>query len=646
VENILAQERELLSATLASIGDAVIITDAQGRVRFLNPEAERLTGWNSSEANGRPLAEVFRIVNEKTRKPVEDPVEKVFRLGTVIGLANHTILISRDGRETPIDDSASPIRKGNAPVAGVVLIFRDVTAQRQAQAASAQLAAIVEHSGDAIFTKDLNGIIQTWNAGAQRLFGYTAEEIIGKHISIIFPPERLSEEDEILARLRQGKASERLETVRVRKDGKPLTVSVSISPLRDAEGNVVGASKIIHDISGIKRAQGAVAASEQRLKGIIASAMDAVITMDEQQKIVLFNPAAEKMFGVTTEQALGKHIEMLIPPRFRHAHSGYVQAFGKTGVTSRQMGALGSISGVRANGEEFPIEASISQTDVGGEKLYTVILRDITERRRTEEELRQARALLQHQNERLEAMVNERTAKLRDMIAELQHVSYAISHDMRAPLRAMNAFATALREEIGKGMDTDLARDFCRRIILGSSRLDKLITDALNYTKAVLMEVQMQPVDLNALLRGILDTYPNLHSDHADIAIENTLPTVLGNEALLTQCFANLLGNAVKFIAPGVRPQVRIRAEPAGELARISITDNGIGIPRVAQARLFGMFQKLDSSYEGTGIGLAIVRKVVERMGGRVGAESEGGQGSCFWVELPPAKEGSPGQEH
>jgi len=202
-------ERQMAS-TLSSIGDGVIAVDVQSRVTFLNAEAERLTGWTLATAAGRPLSEVFRIVNETTREPAENPVDKVLRLGIVVGLANHTILIAKEGAQTPIDDSASPIRDADGTLFGVVLVFRDVTQHRTAARARAWLAAIVEHSGDAILTKDLHGIIQTWNLGAQRMFGYRAEEVVGKPVTILFPPDRLSEEEGILQRLRAGQFFEHL----------------------------------------------------------------------------------------------------------------------------------------------------------------------------------------------------------------------------------------------------------------------------------------------------------------------------------------------------------------------------------------------------------------------------------------------------
>jgi len=197
----------------------------------------------------------------------------------------------------------------------------------------------------------------------------------------------------------------------------------------------------------------------------------------------------------------------------------------------------------------------------------------------------------------------------------------------------MHGFASFLADDSGAWTAAQ-RKDFANRIMSASDRLDGLIQDALSYNKVILQEIPLGPVNLAKLVPGIIETYPNLHPDKADIIIDGPLPAVTGNEALLTQCFSNLLGNAVKFVAPGQKPRVRLRAEPAGAECRIWVEDNGIGVPKESQHRLFGMFQKLNQEYEGTGVGLALVRKVVERMGGTVGVDSEAGQGSRFWVQL------------
>lgn len=328
--------------------------------------------------------------------------------------------------------------------------------------------AIVENSEDAIIGKTLDGVVTSWNPGAEKLFGYSASEMSGSSIRQIIPPECGTEEDMILLRLRAGQSTHR-QTVRVTKNGQRVPVSITCSPVKDADGNVIGGSKIA---------------------------------------------------------------------------------------------------------------------------------RDITEQKETEEKLQEARRKLLLHAADLEATVAERTAKLQDSVNELQSFSYSIAHDMRAPLRAMGNFAQLLLDEASSGDLPPDAKDFCQRIIVGAERLDNLINDALNYTKAMLQEFPLQSVNLEKIVRGLLDTYPNLHADTAEIRIEGILPAVLGNESLLTQCFSNLLGNAVKFVAPGVRPKVRVWSERKEGVTRIWVQDNGIGIPKHAQPRLFAMFQKLDNQVQ------------------------------------------------
>lgn len=258
--------------------------------------------------------------------------------------------------------------------------------------------------------------------------------------------------------------------------------------------------------------------------------------------------------------------------------------------------------------------------------------------------------------------LESRTAKLQEMINELEHISYAIVHDMRAPLRAMRGFAELLENE-NEQLSPEERKLFLKNISEAALRLDYLIRDVLTYNRTVLRRTSLHPVDLDSLLRGILDSYPNFNSGKATFEIEGTLPTVIGNEALLTQCFSNLLDNSLKFVLPETRPHVRIWAEPlpAGEspppelsinradshknhltaeaFTRIWIEDNGIGIPEDVKPRLFRMFQRFTHDQNGTGIGLAIVHKVVEQMGGTIGLFSEPGKGTRFWVVLQRASE-------
>ena len=266
----LRAESERFRITLASIGDAVVSTDAQGRITFLNRVAEELTGWSAGEAMGRPISEVFVIHNETTHAAVENPALRALREGQVVGLANHTVLIARDGVARPIDDSGAPIRDAEGNVVGAVLVFRDVQERLQAMLAHSRLAAIVESSQDVIISKSLNGIIQSWNLEAERVFGYTAEEAIGQHITLIIPSDRADEEHSIMDRLRRGERVEHFETIRQAKGGRLVDLSVAISPVRNADGEVVGASKVARDITERKKIEEALRNADRRKDEFLA----------------------------------------------------------------------------------------------------------------------------------------------------------------------------------------------------------------------------------------------------------------------------------------------------------------------------------------------------------------------------------------
>jgi PAS domain S-box-containing protein len=248
----------------------VICTDAEGRVTFMNRVAENLTGWPEAEALGRRLGDVFQIVNKPTRQAVENPALRAMREGRIVGLANHTVLIARDGSERPIDDSAAPMRDEGGAMIGSVLIFRDVTERTRAEEDRARLAAIVESSDDAIVSKTLDGVIRSWNRGAERLFGYTAQEAVGQPITLIIPPERVDEERTILTRLRGGERIDHFETVRVAKDGRRLDISLTVSPVRDRAGQIIGASKIARDITERKAMENALRDADRRKDEFLA----------------------------------------------------------------------------------------------------------------------------------------------------------------------------------------------------------------------------------------------------------------------------------------------------------------------------------------------------------------------------------------
>ena len=254
IERRLRESEQRWATTLASIGDAVITSDCNGLVTFLNPVAVALTGWTSAEALGQPITQVFHIINEQTREPAADLVARVLRENRAVELANHTALLTRDGEAVPVEDSAAPITDAAGHVTGVVIVFHDVTEKRHAEEARARLAAIVASSHDAIIGKTLDGTITSWNSAAERLFGYPAAEALGQSIDLVMPPDRAGELEDILARVARGETVEHYESVRVTKAGQRFDVSVTVSPIKDADGQIVGASCIKRDVTERKAA--------------------------------------------------------------------------------------------------------------------------------------------------------------------------------------------------------------------------------------------------------------------------------------------------------------------------------------------------------------------------------------------------------
>ena len=397
-ERAASEARTSLETTLRSIGDAVISTDDAGRVVFMNKVAERLTGWPLAEARSRTLAEVFRIFNEETRAEVESPVEKVLREGRVVGLANHTVLVARDGTETPIDDSGAPVKDEHGRTNGVVLVFHDITERRRAEAVRTMLAAIVESSDVAIIGKLLDGTITSWNDAAARMYGYTAEEAVGQKISLIVPPERLEELDEIMSRLRRGERVEHHETVRVRKDGARLNVALSISLIRNASGRVVGASTIARDITKQKqvdeeraRLTGMVAYERGRLRELVANVPGVVweawgVPDESSQRVDFISDHVEKMLGYTVEEWLATPNFWLtiVHPADRERAASEAHA-----IYESRAGGVSQFRWVRKDGRAIFVESqSVVVLDESGAPAgMRGVTMDITKRKQAEERM-------------------------------------------------------------------------------------------------------------------------------------------------------------------------------------------------------------------------------------------------------------------
>jgi len=357
--------------------------------------------------------------------------------------------------------------------------------------------------------------------------------------------------------------------------------------------------------------------SEQRLAGIIASAMDAIITVDEQQRIVLFNPAAEKMLGCAATEALGQPLQRFIPLRFRSAHVEQVQDFGRTGQTRRHIGKQEAVSGLRADGSEFPAEIAISQMEFGGHKLFTAIVRDITERKRSESDLAKK--------------VEELARSNRD----LEQFAYVASHDLQEPLRMVAAYTQLLSERYRSQLDEN-GDKYIGYAVEGAQRMQALIQDLLNFSRIGRDGRKNVSTNGDAVLDDVLLNLQAAIKESGAEVTHDKLPSVVADRSQLAQLLQNLIGNAIKFRGKET-PRICVSAEKLGADWVFAVRDNGIGIAAEHAEVIFTIFQRLHTraEYPGNGVGLAICKKIVEQHGGIIWVESQPGQGSTFKFTLP-----------
>lgn len=491
----------------------------------------------------------------------------------------------------------------------------------------ARLAAIVSSSDDAIVSKDLNGIVQSWNEGAMRIFGYTAEEMIGQPILRLIPADRPGEEDRILERLRRGERVDHFETVRVRKDGRRIHVSVTISPVRDAAGRVIGASKVARDITERTQVNERIRESEGRLRALVDTAVDGILTVDERGTVGSFNPAAQRMFGYEPSEIVGRNVNQLIPGGIDDG--GSVVSEHPHASNSATVGVAREVLGRRKDGSSFPLDLAVSELELGNRCLFTAIVRDITERKRAEEE--RERLL---QSERAARSEAERASRLKDEFLA------TVSHELRTPLNAIYGWSQLLKrkqvkdEELLEGLEviarnakvqTQLVEDLLdmSRIVSGKLRLDIQSVDLTDVIDAAVRTILPAAQAKEIMLQKIIDPAAGL---------------VSGDPNRLQQVIWNLLSNAVKFTSKGGSVQVLL--ERINSHVKLRVSDSGQGVAPEFLPHLFERFQQADATttrrHGGLGLGLAIVKHLVELHGGTVGVSSAGlNQGTTFTICLP-----------
>jgi PAS domain S-box-containing protein len=483
----------------------------------------------------------------------------------------------------------------------------------------AQFAAIVASSDDAIVSKDLSGIVRSWNPSAERIFGYSAAEMVGKSITVLFPPDRMDEEPQILERLKRGERVDHFQTVRMHKDGRRLLVSVTISPIRDATGRVVGASKVARDITRTSELEGMFGA-------IVAGSDDAIVSKDLSGIVRSWNPSAERIFGYTAAEMVGKSITVLFPPDRLDEEPQILERL-KRGERVEHFET------VRIRKDGRPVEVSVTISPVKGVDGRVVgaskVARDITELKRLMREREQM--LEAEQAARREA---ERVSRMKDEFLA------TLSHELRTPLNAILGWVHLLRNP---SVPPDEARQGMETIERNARLQAQLVEDLLDMSRIVSGKVRLDVRDVD-LLAVISDAVESARpaADAKQIRLNHVLDPnaghVSGDPNRLQQVIWNLLTNAVKFTPRGGRVQVFLQR--VNSRVEVTVSDNGEGVARKFLPHLFERFSQADASitrrHGGLGLGLAIVRHLTELHGGTVRAASAGkGRGSDFVVSLP-----------
>jgi PAS domain S-box-containing protein len=665
------RQREQLHVTLSSIGDAVIVTDAAGVVSFLNPVAADLCGWSAADAAGQPLETVFRIVNEYTRQTVENPVDRVLSHGFTVGLANHTVLLARDGREIPISDSAAPIRGEGGAITGVVLVFRDVTEARRAMQARLRLAAIVESSDDAIISHDLEGQITSWNKGAENLYGYTATEVLGRPLSLLTSPDRPDEVQSLLERLKRGERIDHFETVRIHKNGARIDVSLTISPVRNSEGAIVGASKIARDITQAKRNEAAlrfladaskalseltdVASTLQRVAGLAVPHFADWCTVDmldpdgalSRVAVAHVDPAKVK---------LAQELQKRFPadpasPRglWNILRTGQPEMVPE--ITEELIRQSTPNPEIRAILHELGLRSYIGVPLVLRGKTIGVITFIAAEsgRQYTPTELNLAEDLV---NRAAVAIENSKLySDLKDADRRKDEFLAMLAHELRNPLAPIR---NALHIMNSPGVAPDMVKRAHEMTERQVQHMVRLIDDLLDVSRIMRgrIELRREAIELSTMIARAVETvHPILDAQGQELVV-TTPPDPIWLDAdptRLVQIIGNLLNNAAKFSERSGRIWLTVERDDGEAVLRVR--DEGAGIPADLLPHVFDLFVQGDRTLErtrgGLGIGLTVVRKLVELHGGTISVQSDGaGKGSELTVRLPitrAAEQGAPG---
>ena len=610
-----ARYRGLLEAA----PDAMVVVNQSGEIVLLNAQAEKQFGYSRDELIGQKVTNIIpdgfaeRLIADGTRSAAD-------ALAQQIGMGIELIARRKNASEFPIEIMLSPLESAEGIL--VTAAIRDISIRKAAEKHLAQMEGryrgLLEAAPDAMVVVNQAGEIVLLNLQAENQFGYSRDELIGQKVKNIIPQgfaERLiADGTRSAAEALAQQIGTGIELIARRRDGTEFPIEIMLSPLESAEGTLVTAA--IRDISVRRAAEKHLAQMEGRYRGLLEAAPDAMVVVNQAGEIVLLNVQAENQFGYSRDELVGQKVKNIIPEGF--AERLVADALRSVeDALAQQIGTGIELIARRKNGTEFPIELMLSPLESTEGILVTAAIRDITTRKKAEANLLNKMDELNRSNE------------------ELGQFAYIASHDLQEPLRMVASYTQLLSRRYKGKLDAD-ADEFIAFAVDGAGRMQRLIQDLLAFSRVGTKGQDLLDISSEEAFQIALTNLRGAIEDSGALVTHDPLPPVLADEVQLIQLFQNLVGNAIKYQNPGI-PRIHISAARNSAKKWIfSVQDNGLGIDPQYFERIFGMFQRLHKREEfaGTGIGLAICKKIVERHGGSISVESQPGQGSTFRFAL------------
>ncbi len=632
-EEHLVQMESRYRGLLEAAPDAMVVVNQGGEIVLVNVQAEKQFGYRRDELVGQKVKNIIpegfaeRLIADATRSAADALAQQ---MGMGIELSGRR----KDGSDFPIEIMLSPLESDEGIL--VTAAIRNISARKAAEEHLVQMESryrgLLEAAPDAMVVVNQGGEIVLVNVQAEKKFGYRRDELIGQQVKNIIPEgfaERLiadatrSTADALAQHMGMG-----IELSGRRKDGSDFPIEIMLSPLESDEGILVTAA--IRNISARKAAEEHLVQMESRYRGLLEAAPDAMVVVNQGGEIVLVNVQAEKQFGYRRDELVGQKVKNIIPEGF--AERLIADATRSTAdALAQQMGMGIELSGRRKDGSDFPIEIMLSPLESAEGILVTAAIRNISARKKSEEN-----------SAELERRVEERTKELavanqvleRSNI-ELQQFAYVASHDLQSPLRSICGFVQLLKMEYESKLD-EQAADWIRRTIQATEQMQSLVRGVLAYSRVDSRSRPFLPIPfLDVFNDAVALLECSIHDAGGQVTC-GKLPVIMGDRSQYVQLMQNLIGNALTYHGDKA-PQVHVSAERKGNEWTFSVRDNGIGIDQKYYERIFEIFKRLhdQKEYPGTGIGLAVCRRVVNRHGGRIWVESEAGRGSVFHFTIP-----------